>query len=156
MRIETPQLMEKRLKKASNILLTGGTGFLGSHLFIELIKEGFPVTFLCRPKKDQDVQARVQQIFSWFECEMADFDNLRIIEGDIEQEKFGLLHHQYQNLLDEVDEIIHCASDTCFFERKRKQIEKQTWKPLNMSLNLLMKANVTFPPSKYYILCGQL
>ena len=37
-----------------NALVTGATGFLGSHLCRRLVKDGFKVTALCRPTSDTD------------------------------------------------------------------------------------------------------
>ena len=37
-----------------NALVTGATGFLGSHLCRRLVKDGYKVTALCRPTSNTD------------------------------------------------------------------------------------------------------
>jgi uncharacterized protein (TIGR01777 family) len=49
-----------------NILITGGTGFIGSFLSMELLREGHMIRIITRnPAKYRDSEARNQQFVSW-------------------------------------------------------------------------------------------
>lgn len=42
----TPQRQEKNIVKPKTVLLTGGTGYIGSHTFVELVAAGFEVVIV--------------------------------------------------------------------------------------------------------------
>ncbi len=49
-----------------NILITGGTGFIGSHLCMELLQEGHMLRLVTRnPEKYRESEAQNQQFVSW-------------------------------------------------------------------------------------------
>jgi nucleoside-diphosphate-sugar epimerase len=52
-----------------------------------------------------------------------DPSRVRVVEGHLEQPLFGVDKPQYDEILDQVDEVIHCASSTSFSERKRAEVE---------------------------------
>jgi nucleoside-diphosphate-sugar epimerase len=111
------------MRTERKFLITGGTGFLGSYLFISLCEKGYPVTLLCRPKDNSCAEERVEKILKWFGRTYDDFPGLRVIEGRIENEMFGIRPEKYVELLKDTGEIIHCASDTDFAESNRTVIE---------------------------------
>jgi nucleoside-diphosphate-sugar epimerase len=104
------------------ILITGGTGFLGSHLAARLIEQGNEVIFLARSKKGFPAAERVGRLLDWHGIEPGQKNNVRVIEGQIENADLGLTPDAAA-LLKEVEEIVHCASNTSFAERKRKEVE---------------------------------
>ena len=103
----------------SNILILGGTGFLGSHLSFYLLEKGYRVTVLGRSKKGIKLSDRMSCLTSWFEPSANILQNLTIIEGDVTSEKFGLSMAEYNELCSSTDEILHCLSNTSFSESKR-------------------------------------
>ncbi|MFD9623703.1 SDR family oxidoreductase [Streptomyces virginiae] len=94
--------------------ITGATGFLGIHLLRDFLREQREVIALVRPKQgrsgfdrldllltltgaDDNVRARLQT-------------HVRCVEGDIRAERFGLDPAEYRRLLEETDELWHCAA----------------------------------------------
>lgn len=111
------------IESKRKFILTGGTGFLGSYLFIELCKKGYPVTLLCRSKDGVCAAKRVESIIKWFGFKPEDFPYLKVIEGRIDADGLGLEESYYSELAVKGIEFIHCASDTDFAERNRSVIE---------------------------------
>lgn len=128
MRETTDHIEEKRRRRKNVTFLTGGTGFVGSHLAVELLKKGYFVILLSRPKRNLDAFERVQQILGWHNFPYN--ENLKVVNGQITEPQLGLDDEMYAYLLKNIDEIWHCASDTSrgtgsdvYSESKRKQIE---------------------------------
>ncbi|RJR50766.1 MAG: NAD-dependent epimerase/dehydratase family protein [Desulfobacteraceae bacterium] len=133
-----------RARRASNILVTGATGFLGSHLALELIRRGYRVKLLVRPWKNLSARERMEKVFNWFEAREVDFSDLRIIQGNLEDPALGLDPATYDGLAAEVHEIIHCASATSFSERKRALVEKANVSNLNNILAFAARSRCSF------------
>jgi nucleoside-diphosphate-sugar epimerase len=121
MRKSTIYLIEKRNSAQSVIFLTGGTGFMGSHIAVELLKRGYSVVLLCRSKHDLNAYERAQEVLKWhgLDCDR----NLKVVSGQVDEPKLGLGEEVYTYLVENIDEIWHCAADTSFLERERKQAE---------------------------------
>ena len=123
MRISIDDLASRRMAKKTRFLITGATGFLGSHLFIALCEKGYHVTLLCRPTGNTSAHERVSAILEWFGRALSSYPTLSIVEGYIDLPRFGLPEATYNRLSTETDEVIHCASSTDFSARNRKAIE---------------------------------
>jgi nucleoside-diphosphate-sugar epimerase len=122
MRRTVDYIVEKRKNAESVIFLTGGTGFMGSHIAVELLKRGYFVVFLCRPKHDLSAYERVQKVLEWHGFPYN--ENFKVVSGQVDEPRLGLNDEVYTSLLESVDEIWHCAADTSFPERERRQAEK--------------------------------
>jgi nucleoside-diphosphate-sugar epimerase len=107
----------RRAARKTRFLVTGATGFLGSHLFIALCERGHRVTLLCRPGKHLPVRDRVNAILAWFGKAPGDYPHVAVVEGRIEVPCFGLSDAAYRRLAAGTDEIIHCAASTDFSQR---------------------------------------
>jgi nucleoside-diphosphate-sugar epimerase len=123
MRAPLAEIEKKRGDRCSRFFLTGGTGFLGSHIAVELLKRGYGVTLLARSDKQRTGEARVRSLLEWFGLPSGESRRLRVVEGDITRPGMGIEPETYRGLLRETDEIIHCASNTSFSERKRPEVE---------------------------------
>ncbi len=124
MRITGEQFAGVRRGKTGRFLLTGGTGFLGSHILAELLTRGYPVTALARPGGRHSARERVERLLDWFGLDGDARSRLEVIEGFIDRPGLGLDPGEYSALLGRADEIIHCASDTSFSERKKADVER--------------------------------
>lgn len=123
MRITLSSLEQKRLGRDSHILITGGTGFLGSHIAARLLEAGYRITILARPTQTAGAGERVHRILDWHGVSNHDRKHLQVVEGNLLNSELAMNETERCRLLTEVDEIVHCASETSFAERKRIQVE---------------------------------
>ena len=120
MRQSTEFITEKRQRRDGRIFLTGGTGFLGSHIAVELMRRGYSVILLCRPSGKLHAEERIRKILQWHGFTHA--GRMEVIEGRITEPHFGLREEVYTRLLGHVDEIFHCTGYTSFSEQDRERL----------------------------------
>jgi nucleoside-diphosphate-sugar epimerase len=108
--------------EASCTFLTGGTGFLGSHIGAELLRRGHEVTFLARGDRRQPAAERVDRVLRWHGVGPAARQRARVVEGEITAPRLGMESELHRTLRGRIDQIVHCASDTSFVERHRQQV----------------------------------
>ena len=89
------------LKKEAAVLVTGITGFLGSHLAIELLKRGYRVYGLVRDT------AKFNEICSYYGL---DKNSVEVVVGDITKSLLGLSVTDYAALAEKTDAVFHCAA----------------------------------------------
>lgn len=130
-------------KKKPIIALTGATGFLGSHLMASMLTAGYKIIILGRPTKEETLQERITKLLQWFGIEEL-AGQLELVEIDFLKPKLGIQEAKYKNLCAITDQIIHCASDTSFNERKRDTIFKSNVSSLEGILEFAANANVNF------------
>jgi nucleoside-diphosphate-sugar epimerase len=84
------------------ILVTGGTGLIGSHLLYSLVKEGTQVRALRRKTSNVD---EVKKVFSYY-CEKADelFSKIEWVEGDL------LDIVSLYEAMDKITHVYHCGA----------------------------------------------
>jgi dihydroflavonol-4-reductase len=98
------------------ILITGGTGLVGSHILLELCKMGKPVRALYRPTSDREL---VRRIFTHYSSENnALFNSIEWVEGDI-NDVISL-----EDAMQGVEFVYHCAALVSFNKRDRDKLEK--------------------------------
>jgi len=96
------------------ILVTGGTGFLGSHLLMQLCEQGKKVRALKRPESDT---AFVQTLFSFYHKEHL-FDCIEWVEGDI------LDIHSLLPVMKDCEQLYHCAASVGFSNKDTATLTK--------------------------------
>jgi nucleoside-diphosphate-sugar epimerase len=102
------------------IILTGATGFLGSHLTAALLERGERLALLGRRSGDSGLKERIGGILAWFGRDsQSPFPET--LETDFLSPRCGLGASRYRALCAETGAVIHCASDTAFSERNREQ-----------------------------------
>jgi nucleoside-diphosphate-sugar epimerase len=102
--------------------LTGGTGFLGSHIGAELLRRGHEVTCLARGDRHLSAAERVDRVLRWHGVDVVVRQRARVLEGELTAPGLGLSAGQRRALRGAIDSIVHCASDTSFVERHREQV----------------------------------
>ncbi len=103
---------KKRIYK--NVLLTGVTGFLGAHL-LEKMLDGTQANIYCLVRAESmelAVNKLMEKLHFYFGSRYDSFLNNRIIvvNGDITCERFGLDIQAYEELIREIDTVIHSAA----------------------------------------------
>lgn len=99
-------------------LLTGGTGFLGSQLAIELIKRGNRIIFVGRSIGNVPIQVRINDILVKLDP-VINLTDIETLEGDITVTKLGLSNKALQDLDGKVDAIWHLAANLSFKKEDR-------------------------------------
>lgn len=120
------------------ILITGGTGFLGSHLAVRLIGQGDKVVFIARPKRGVSPENRIARLLDWHGVVQDQKAAFLVVEGRLEEPDLGLSPDAVRELQG-VEEIVHCASDTSFAERKRAEVEAANINGLDHLLGLALR-----------------
>lgn len=105
--------------ESSHILLTGATGYLGSHILYELLHQSDAYIYtLVRKKGDAPAIERVKATMnSYFGSDMIDRVEQRVIaiEGDLELAQLGISAEDHKLLVERIDTIIHSAADVRHF-----------------------------------------
>lgn len=112
----------KGVGKANHFFLTGGTGFLGSHIGAELLRRGHEVTFIARGDRHLSAAERIDRILRWQGASPDDRRRARVVVGELTAPGLGMEAEQRRTLQGTIDQIVHCASDTSFVERQREQV----------------------------------
>lgn len=92
------------------ILLTGATGFLGSHILYELSKLDIKIYCLIRSRE------KFNKVMNYYFSDI-DFTNINLIIGDIEKQNLGIDCEQYKILAKKVDTVIHVAANVKHAEK---------------------------------------
>ncbi len=87
------------------VLLTGATGFLGSHILRELLKRKLHV--ICLVRNEEKLKSTLEYYFpkEW------EYFRYKVRIGDIQTPKFGLSDEEYDTLVKKVDMVIHTAAN---------------------------------------------
>ena len=116
-----------------NILVTGGTGFVGSHLLFKLVKRGHAPIALKREESKLDI---IKNLFiknnsdflfkkiKWVNCELYDLINL---------EKY----------IKSIDTIFHCAGYVSFKKSEKNKIFETNYLGTKNLINLSLKHTVS-------------
>lgn len=110
-------ISQEALRK--KLLLTGGTGFLGTFLAKSLLERGEHIYFLIRPKLGREPKTHIQIQLERIGLKPRFFPQIHIVLGDTTKPKCGidrewLTHHEY-----DIKAIWHIAGLVRFNDRKR-------------------------------------
>lgn len=124
-------------------LLTGATGFLGSHIMAGLLIKGKGVVIIGRSSGGESLKDRIRKLLHWFGIEQLE-ELIEFYEADFQKIRMGLGDDEYERLCSRNLTIIHCASDTSFAEKNRERVMKSNVESLTGILNLATKSKATF------------
>ncbi|KAH9476002.1 putative NRPS-like protein biosynthetic cluster [Psilocybe cubensis] len=98
-------------ENSATVLLTGTTGNLGSEILAGLLKNEAvkKIYALNRPSKDARARHVARFEDRGFDVGLLSDDKLVLLDGDITKKHIGLEQGRYQELLDNVNVIIHAA-----------------------------------------------
>jgi nucleoside-diphosphate-sugar epimerase len=116
------------------ILVTGGTGLLGSHLLFDLVSTGRQVRALKRPGSDTE---RVRHVFSYYS---PDADTLF---GKIDWVTADLLDYgAMEDALEGIEEVYHAGAVVSFYPADHKKMLKVNIEGTATLVNLSREAGV--------------
>jgi len=96
------------------ILVTGGSGLLGSHLLLELVKAHEEIVALKRPSSNIE---EVKRVFSYYTSEAEElFKLIDWVDVDL------LNYAEVERVLLDVDQVYHCAATVSFQPGDRKSM----------------------------------
>jgi nucleoside-diphosphate-sugar epimerase len=144
MRISAAGLRRMRQDRSGRILVTGATGFLGSHIAAALLGHGYRVSILARPAKGVTARERVARLAAWLGLDGGAAAALEIVEGDILAPDGAAAALDGGGGAGRIDEIVHCASSTAFAERKRAEVEAANIDGLGRVLDLAVRSGCGF------------
>lgn len=108
-----------------------------------LLSGGYRIIILGRPTKEETLAVRIFRLLRWFGIEKLSCQ-LEIVEIDLLKPFLGITEERYRELSVITDQIIHCASDTSFTERKREIVFRSNVTSLEGILEFAANANVNF------------
>lgn len=102
-----------RPKQINNVLLTGGTGYLGCNILYQLLKfTEYKVYLLVKNNKFDNPYIKLNNKFKfYFNIDLEIYqDRIFVLPSDIAKNNLDLDDIQYQQLVTSIDSIIHCAA----------------------------------------------
>jgi len=82
--------MMVQTRKQQTFLVTGGTGFLGSHVAADLLSRGHRVLVLARGRSNSSASQRMERLLNWFGIRKDQRMNLKVLQGDLNRPGLGL------------------------------------------------------------------
>lgn len=118
--IKVKQILDKnRIKciarpqktEVGNILIAGATGYLGIHILSEYLKNDNGTAYcLVRGKNREESIKRLKELLGFYFCYI-DMDHIKVVCGDLQEDKFGLSENEYNTLANSVDVVINAAAN---------------------------------------------
>ncbi|HBP65515.1 MAG TPA: non-ribosomal peptide synthetase [Desulfosporosinus sp.] len=93
-----------------NVLLTGGTGFLGIHILMELLLQTDNIIY-CLVRGNQ-AKLRLDELLNFYfpSLEIPLISRIVVVHGDISSKHFGLTDNVYNDLAKKVQTVIHSGA----------------------------------------------
>ena len=128
-----------------NILLTGGTGFLGIHILQNLLNKNCNIYCLIRSNNLENAKKRILSMFQFYFKDLYTseflFSKLHIIVGDIKYKDLGLSKDDLDILGNKIDLVIHCAASVKHFG-KYEEFKKMNLEGTKHIAEFCMKYNI--------------
>lgn len=113
------------------ILVTGGTGLVGSHLLYQLTERGYSVRALIRNKKNIE---KVRKVFSYYTANPTILlDKIEWFEGDVLD--LAALEEAFEN----ISVIYHCAAIVSFNKKNKAELLKTNIEGTENIVNLCLE-----------------
>ena len=134
------------MSKQTTIFITGATGLIGSYLLKMLLANGDKVYALARSNDNKSARQRVTDTVDFWDKKITPkhANNLIVLEGDITQDDLGLGKRDKETLINNAEEIFHCAAVTQFnwtIDDIRKQNVTGTQNILELAVECQMNGN---------------
>src|SRR5262249_11262087 len=107
------------MSAGNSVLITGATGFLGSHLAGRLLQDRRRVTALARGSKNTSPRHRVETVLR--EVGVSQFQTLEVVEGDISLPDLRLSESAKKQILQATEAVWHGAVWLCSKQEARDE-----------------------------------
>lgn len=149
------------MNNIKTIFLTGATGFIGSYLTYELLKQGHNLKLLVRNSKDGAEERLKKSLYYLFD-EPDEYlkhkKQIEVVAGDITRKNLSIEKDSFKRLCSEVDLVIHNAALVKFEETKKGELEKCNVKGTENMLEFALRLSSS-PARFYYVstayVCGK-
>lgn len=116
------------------ILVTGGTGLVGSHLLFNLCAKEDKIKAIKRTSSDVNA---VMRVFSFYSTNpKALFDKIEWVEADL------LDYFEIENAFEDVDYVYHCAAFVSFNPNDKQQLLSYNVQSTANVVNLCLEKNI--------------
>lgn len=95
-----------------------------------MLLDGYRIIIPGRSTKDETLAERINKLLRWFGIEDLS-GQLELVEIDFLKPLMGIPEEHYRKLCEKSEQVIHCASDTSFSERKRENVLRSNVKSLD-------------------------
>jgi len=117
------------------VFVTGGSGLVGSHLLLDLLRSGREVRALCRPGSNLD---RVRDLFHWYGSEAAGlYEKIEWVSGDLTDIP------SLDIAMDGATEVYHCGALISFDPRDRIRLLKVNQEGTRNIVNLCLNKGIS-------------
>ncbi|MEJ2584407.1 MAG: SDR family oxidoreductase [Robiginitalea sp.] len=121
------------------VFVTGGSGLVGSHLLLDLLRSGQEVRALCRPGSDLD---RVRDLFRWYgPQEMALYEKIEWVPGNLTDLP------SLDAAMEGASVVYHCGALISFDPRDQGRLLKTNQEGTRNIVNLCLHKEI---PRLYY------
>lgn len=138
-------------KPIKNVLLTGATGFLGCNLLHQLLNTtSYIIHLLIRASSQKEAIDRINENYLFYFNRPLNNElgtRIFVLNADIEKTSLGLPIKVYQNLVNKIDSIIHCAA----LVKLHGEYDKLESANVQATTNLLELAKLTEYKDFHYI-----
>ena len=142
--------LEEQKKNIRNVLLTGATGHVGCNILHQLLHgTGYKIYLPVRAKSHIEACKRINNKFKYyFDTDLGCYkDRIVILVSDLEQPNLGVSLKQYQELVVNIDSIIHSAASVKHYgdydEAHRANVQS--------TINLLELSRLTTAKDFHYV-----
>lgn len=113
---ELPYLpVAKRSYEVETVLVTGVTGYLGSHVAREALDRGKRVLAVVRGENDDMAIERVRDVMRGYFGKDVDLSGMNVFAGDLTKRYFGWTRESFELTSQGIDAIVHTAADVRHF-----------------------------------------
>jgi len=113
---------------------------MGSHIVVSLLCRGHRVLVLARERDNASASQRMDRLLNWFGLSQTQRRYMKVLQGDLNLPGLGLKAQDAGTVAADVDETVHCASDTSFSPRRREQVERTNVLGLENLLDVVRKS----------------